>query len=117
MPWVYDPHSGGNKIPVRQHEALRARAHAFERTRKWYPKCQLSLRFNGHFCYIDVVENGEKNPSPLARLRYFREDGLSMAFYTWSNERYEPCILSNGKWDGTIEEAIETCEPFLSGSF
>jgi len=117
MPWVYDPQSGGNKIPVNQYDALCKQAQAFERTRKWFPKCQLSLRFKGQFCYVDVLEQGEKAPSPLARLRYFRDNDWTMAFYTWSQERYEPCFLYNGKWEGTLEQAIETCEPFLSGSF
>ena len=117
MPWYFNPQSGGNKIPVNRYEVLRAQAQAFAVTRKWYPKCELSLRLKGQFCYVDVLERGETVPSPLARLRYFRDNEWSMAFYTWSHERYEPCILSNGQWQGTLEQAIETCEPFLLDSF
>ena len=117
MPWYFDPQSGGNKIPVNRYETFRAQAQAFGHTRKWFPRCQLSLRFKGQFCYIDVLEQGETAPSLLARLRYFRDNEFSMAFFTWSHERYEACVFSNGKWQGTLEQANETCEPFLSGSF
>lgn len=117
MPWYFNPQSGGNKIPVNRYETLRAQLQAFASTRRWFSKCQLSLRFKSQFCYVDMLESGETEPSPLARLRYFRENEWSMAFFTWSSERYEPCVLSNGKWQGTMEEIIETCEPFLLGSF
>jgi hypothetical protein len=116
MPWYYDPQSGGTKIPSKLYEKVRTQAESFERTRKWYPKSRLSLRFKGQFCYVDVLEQGETAPSPLVRLRYFRDNDWSMAFFTWSHERYEPCVLFNGKWQGTLEETIETCEPFLLGS-
>lgn len=117
MPWYFDPQSGGNKIPVNKYETLRAQLQAFALTRKWFPKCQLSMRFRSQFCYVDVLEPGEASPSPLARLRYFGENEWSMAFFTWSSERYEPCVLLNGKWQGTLEQVIEACEPFLLGSF
>ncbi len=116
MPWYYDPQSGGIKIPAHLYEKFREKAEVFERTRKWYPKCRLSLRFKGHFCYVDVLENGETSPSPLARLRYFRDNAWSMAFFMWSHERYEASVFFNGKWEGTLEQAIETCEPFISSS-
>lgn len=116
MPWYFDPQSGGNKIPVNLYETIRKRAETFEQTRKWLPKCKLSLRFKGTFCYVDVLEAGESAPSPLARLRYFNENNWSMAYFTWSHERYEPCVLFNGEWQGTLEQALETCEPILLGS-
>jgi hypothetical protein len=117
MPWYFDPQSGGNKIPVKQFDALRKQVQAFAQTRKWFPKSQLSLRFKGQFCYMDERKEGEARPWPLARLRYFRDNVWSMAFYTWSHERFEPSILCNGEWQGTMEQVIETCEPFLLGGF
>ncbi|MCI0558070.1 MAG: hypothetical protein MN733_06215, partial [Nitrososphaera sp.] len=89
-------------------------AQVFERTRAWYPESRLILRIKGQFCYVDVLEEGEASPSPLARLRYFRDNAWSMAFFTWSHERYEPTVFFNGAWEGTLEQAIETCEPFIS---
>jgi len=115
MPWCYDPHSGGQKIPSRSYDQFTKRVHAFASSRPWSSKVQLSLRFKRQFCYLDITESGETEASPLARLRYFRDEYWSMAFYTWSHMRYEPCALSNGKWEGTIEEAIATCEAFIVG--
>lgn len=82
MPWYFDPQSGGNKIPVDRYEKLRAQAEAFERTRGWFPRCHLSLRFKGQFCYVDVLEQEEAASSPLARLRYFQDNKWSLDFFT-----------------------------------
>ncbi len=30
-----------------------------------------------------------------------------MAFYTYSDERYEPCLFDSGRWEGTPEKALE----------
>jgi hypothetical protein len=115
MPWVYNPHTGGVKIPISRYDSILACVDAFERSRPWYPKTQLSVRFKSQFCYLDMIEEGEKDASPLARLRYFRDEHWSMAFYTWSHERYEPCAFSKGGFEGTLEDAIIACELFLMG--
>jgi len=36
-----------------------------------------------------------------------------MAFYTYSNERYEPCVFNNETFYGTPEEAFETSAIYL----
>jgi hypothetical protein len=36
-----------------------------------------------------------------------------MAFYTYSNERYEPCAFPNGTFHGTPEEAFEVGAVYL----
>ncbi len=51
-------------------------AEAFGRTRKCFTECKLSLRFKGQFCYVDVLEQGKTDPSPLARLRFFRDNAI-----------------------------------------
>lgn len=112
MPWYYDPQSGGNKIPPKLYDKLHARVHAYEKTRPWYPHFSLVLRFRTQFCYVDAVEEGKK-PFPIGRLRYFSEEKWSLAFYTYSHERYEPCYLHNDEWCGSIEQAIEPCEMYL----
>jgi hypothetical protein len=48
------------------------------------------------------------NPLHLCRLRYFgKEEGWSVAFFTYSNERYEPSLFPNGTLFGPPEEAFE----------
>ena len=36
-----------------------------------------------------------------------------MAFYTYSNEKYEPCMFRNGTFVGTPEEAFEIAAIYL----
>ena len=112
MPWVYDPHSGGTKIPPKNHEEICKQVESFARSRPWYPKIQLKLRFKSQFCYVDTVEEEDGRLFPLCRLRHLYS-GWSMALFTYSNERYEPCIFPDGKWEGTIEAALNLCEPFI----
>lgn len=108
MPWYFDPQSGGKKISPDQYEHWRKCIEAFSQSRSWCSKHKLSVRFKAQFCYVDVTEDGETSPSPLARLRYFNDERWSMTFFTWSNERYTPCILMTGQWQGTFEECLET---------
>ena len=52
----------------------------------------------------------------LCRPRYFGdEDAWSLAFYTYSHERYEPCVFHNGSFYGTPEEAFEVGSVYLQG--
>ena len=112
-PWVYDPQSGGNKIPSTLHEQICKQADTFARTRPWYPQIKLKLRFKRQFCYIDTIQKDDVRAFPLCRLRYFKSDSWSLALFTYSNERYEACVFSDGKWEGTLEAALELCEPFI----
>lgn len=134
--WVYDPHSGGVKIPaaVRWRTERRIRAHADAHYAGKFTR--LDIRFRGPLCYIDAYTEPEKPsasllralgetreqymrqqrnvPLHLCRLRYFgNEDRWSMAFYTYSNEKYEPCVFINGSFQGTPEEAFETGAIYL----
>lgn len=108
-PWFYNPHVGGVPIPpaVRLRTERRIRAYAEAHYRgKW---SRLDIRFRGALCYIDAyVEPQPHVPLHLCRLRYFRnEEAWSMAFYTYSHEKYEPCVFGNGTFHGTPEEAFE----------
>jgi hypothetical protein len=111
--YEYDPHSGGNKIPSQIHEALCKQAESFARSRPWHPRIQLKLRFRNQFCYVDTIEEGDKRLFPLCRLRHFNQHSWSLALFTYSHERYEPCFFSGGKWEGTFEAALEVCGPFI----
>jgi len=134
--WVYDPHSGGVKIPlaVRQRTERRIRAYADAHYAGKF--LRLEIRFRGALCYIDAYTNsaepsldllqtmGETRdqflerrrnvPLHLCRLRYFgNEERWSMAFYTYSHETYEPCVFDTSEDHGTPEEAFETAAVYL----
>ena len=127
--WVFDPHTGGNKIPdaVRRDTVARLEKHAAERFAGRYTR--LDIRFRGSLCYIDAftepvepserllrvtgetrddfIERLKSHPLHLCRLRYFDRDRWSLAFYTYSNEKYSPCAYANGTFFGTPEEALD----------
>lgn len=113
MPWYYDPHSGGIKIPLKIYDEICREAQAFACTRPWFPRIQLKLRFKSQFCYIDTKEEGDERVFPLCRLRHFQRENWSLALFTYSNERYEPCAFSNGKLEGTFQAALAICDPFI----
>lgn len=94
------------------------------------------MRFRNQLCYIDAYkeprlspdynaerwgESGEERlerlrnlPIHLCRLRYFgNEAQWSMAFFTYSNEKYSPCYFRNGTFFGTPEEAFEVSALYL----
>ena len=134
--WVYDPHSGGVKIPEAVRERTRDRILAHARKHYAGKYTRIDVRFRGQLCYIDAYKEPfvapDFDPSPLGvsreeylerqrnfpihlvRLRYFgKEDRWSMAFYTYSHERYEPSVFDNGTFEGTPEEAFDTGAVYL----
>ena len=134
--WVYDPHSGGVKIPplVRERTERRITEHAQKRYAGRYAR--LAIRFRGALCYIDAFVEPEEPtrgqlrslgetreqhvarlrdvPIHLCRLRYFGDENRwSLGFFTYSNERYEPCVFHNGSFHGTPEEALDVGAVYL----
>ncbi|PYU92165.1 MAG: hypothetical protein DMG25_12625 [Acidobacteria bacterium] len=105
--WVFDPQSGGQNIPRAVQEQTRERILAHAAKTRPEKASQVRIRFHGPFCYIDAQEPDSPYLMHLCRLRYFRPDNWSLAFYTYSNERYEPCVFGSGDWMGTAEEAFE----------
>jgi hypothetical protein len=110
--WCFDPQYGGNKIPSNLQKIITEQVDAYASQQVWSRKFQLKIRYRNQFCYLDASENG-KEPFPIGRLRYFSDNTWSLAFYTYSNEQYQPCVFKNGKWQGTIEEAIDVCSVYL----
>lgn len=114
-PWVYNPHAGGIKIPpaVRLRTERRIRAYAEAHYGGTFSR--LDIRFRGALCYVDAyIEAQPHAPLHLCRLRYFRnEEAWSMAFYTDSHEKYEPCMFGNGTFHGTPEQAFEIAAIYL----
>lgn len=137
MPWIPDPNHGGIKIPeaVKQRTTARLETHAAEHYAGKYTK--LDIRYRKQFCYIDAytepyisedftppsfssheeyVEHVRNIPVHLGRLRYFGdENAWGYAFYKYSDEKYELCILTNGDFYGTPEEAFDTGAVYLQG--
>jgi hypothetical protein len=113
---------------VRERTERRITQHRKKRYSGRYAR--LAIRFKGALCYIDAFVEpavptqkqlralGETReqylgrlrdaPIHLCRLRYFGDENTwSLAFFTYSNERYEPCVFHNGRSHGTPEEALD----------
>ncbi|MDI6783658.1 MAG: hypothetical protein QME64_06120 [bacterium] len=129
--WMRDPLSGGVKIPkdVQERTGKRIEEYAAKNYAGRYTR--LDIRFKGVFCYIDAYQEPDEpaksllkitgetreeylrrlseTPTHLCRLRYFGDvdEKWSLAFYTYSNEKYEPCIFANGSFYGTPEEGFD----------
>ena len=106
--WVFTPHRGGQKISPLLQEQTRLRI--LQHAAKTVPEkaSQLRVRFKGSFCYIDAQEPDSPEPMHLCRLRYMGSlSGWSLAFYTYSNEKYDPCVFRSGDFFGSPEEALE----------
>ena len=96
---------------------------------------RLEISFRGRFCYLDpfvepdtpsakdlamrgetLNEYGERVravPIHLCRLRYFDEDRWGLAFYTCSNEKYEPSVFDTGEFFGTPEQGLDVGAVYL----
>jgi hypothetical protein len=128
--WYFNPHTGGRPIPadVRDQTTRRIQSYAAKHYAGTYTR--IDVRFRGALCYIDAylepakptaamlrsrqesraeyLERHRSTPMYLCRIRYFgRDDRWSVAYYTYSHERYEPCTFENGSFTGTPEEAFE----------
>lgn len=123
--WVFDPDSGGKKIPeiVKRDIERRIHAVAIEQFSGRYKR--LEICFRSQFCYIDayteppISENLPETREEYLermrnthlhhwRLRYFGNDEWGFPFYTYSNEKYELSVFPNGQFIGTPEEAFFT---------
>lgn len=126
--WVFDPNSGGTKIPptVRAEIERRIRSVAEKKFSGRYTR--LEIRFKNQFCYIDaytdpslpdgwpptdwgetreeMIERLRRTPTHLCRLRYFGDDKWGFAFYTYSHEKYELSVYDDGQFTGTPERAF-----------
>jgi hypothetical protein len=133
--WVRDPHSGGVKIPETLKRATKARilAHAAKHYAGRYTR--LDVRFKGALCYIDAYREPDASgttwkitgetkeqyldrlrstPLHLCRLRHRGQDRWSVAFYTYSHERYEPTFFASGEDIGTPEAGLDVGAVYLT---
>ena len=133
--WTLDPQSGGKNIPENEKPVIRKQILAYAEANYQGKYSKIDIKFKGVFCYIDAYTEpyvGKKHstadfgetreqyinrlrntPTHLCRLRYFSIDRWSMAFYTYSHERYEPCLFSKGDWFGTLEEGFDIGAVYL----
>lgn len=133
--WVFDPHSGGKKIPPSRKQRVRARIQAHAEKHCAGKFTRIDVRFRGVFCYMDAYQEPEvsgkhptadfgesreeyierlrNTPIHLVRVRHFSEDKWSCAFYTYSHEKYEPTFFPSGDWFGTPEEAFDIGAVYL----
>lgn len=133
-----DPHVGGIKVPEDVAERVRIRIEIFANQNYGGKFIRLGIRFRGQYCYIDAYTEPEippdwppkewhetreqsterlrNTPTHLCRLRYFgNEEQWSLAFFTYSNEKYSPCVFPNGTFYGTPEEGFGVGATYLIG--
>jgi hypothetical protein len=128
--WIFDPDSGGKKIPEAVKGRTEARIRRVAEAHFAGRYTRLEIRFRGQFCYIDAYtepapltpdwpppdwpetreeyqERLRDTPRHLCRLRYFGdEEGWGFAFYIYSGERYELAVFPSGEFFGPPEEAV-----------
>lgn len=127
--WMRGPHIGGKPVPAAVQ--LDTKQRILEHAAKFYAGryTRIDVRFRGVFCYIDAYcepdpptqglldvfgETEEQYykrlravPIHLCRMRYFGDqESWSVAFYTYSNERYEESFFAHGGPYGTPEDAL-----------
>lgn len=138
-PWVYDPHSGGIKISARVKESTQRRILTYAEEHYAGKYNRIDVRFRNYFCYIDAylepcvpekfdqkleelygctreerIEFLRKVPTHLCRLRYHGdEEKWVMAFYSYSNNSYQPSVFDNGTFHGTPEEGFASSAMYL----
>ena len=135
--WMQSPPgTGGVSIPPAVQAKTRERIEKYAAEHYAGKYIRLDIRFNGKFCYIGAYtepppfhpipglpETEEEyrarilsEPNPLCRLRYHGgDDRWDMAFYKYSDEKYELCVLDTGKFFGTPEEGFETAASVYLG--
>jgi len=127
--WTFAPHSGGSKISPALQLSTHARIERYAEQHYAGLYTRIDVRFRGALCYIDAFTEpaqpsrdqlrslGEsiegylarlrETPTRLCRLRYFAgRDLWSVALYSYSSERFEPCILPTGEYCGNPEECF-----------
>jgi hypothetical protein len=126
--WMFDPNSGGMKIPPAVQEKVEKRILAIAEKEFKGKYTRLDIRFRNQFCYIDAftepvfspgwppadgpetreehIRRMRETPVHLCRLRYFGDDKWGFAFYTYSNEKYELSMYDDGQFTGKPERAF-----------
>jgi hypothetical protein len=126
--WVFDPNYGGEKIPPGVQKDIQRRIQKVAEEQFQGRYTRLDIRFRRQFCYIDAytdpflsdnwpppdwpetreeyIQRMRETPTHLCRLRYFGGDKWGFAFFTYSNEKYELSVFSDGQFIGSPEDAF-----------
>lgn len=126
--WLFDPNSGGKKIPPAIQAEVERRIHKVAEEHFNGRYTRLEIRFRNQFCYIDaytepsISENWplpdwpetrdeyiarmRSTPTHLCRLCYFGDDRWGFAFFAYSSEKYELSMFPSGEFLGTPEDAF-----------
>ena len=135
--WVYNPHTGGQKIKALDQPLIRERLQAYAQKHYAGKFTRLDVRFRGALCYVDAYTEPASPSKALLKLRgetkeqYFKfmrnlpthlcrlrrlhgDDRWSVAFYAYSSERYEPCLFPGGSWTGTLEDGFDVGATYLT---
>ena len=113
---MFDPHSGGVKLSQSSKIEVENRIQRYADQNLKNKSDRIEVRFRGALCYVNAWQaesDGEEFRFPLCRLRHFDMERWSVSLFTWSNEKYEPCIFPSGEWFGTIEDCLELGTTFL----
>lgn len=137
--WVFNPDSGGRKIPPTVQAAVERDLRAAAEKHFAGRYTRLAIRFRSQFCYIDAytepppltpswppanwpetreayMERLRNTPTHLCRLRFFGPDRWGFAFYTYSHEKYELSMYPTGDFFGTPTEAfLVAANVYLNG--
>jgi len=135
--WMFDPHSGGTKISPQLQKTIEQRIQQYAQQQYAGKFVRIDLRFKSQFCYIDAytepciyephnvelfgpkeeyVERLRNTPTHLVRLRFLGNmEAWSVAFFKYSDMKYEPCLFDNGEWTGTLEQAFDIGAVYLEG--
>jgi hypothetical protein len=133
--WVYDPGSGGMKVPPKVQTDVTKRINQVAEENYKGRYIRLDIRFKSQFCYIDAfvephlaegwpppgwdetreeaLDRMRNAPTHLCRLRYFGNDEWGFAFYTYSQEKYELSVYPNGEFTGKPEHAFLAAAVYL----
>ena len=135
--WMSSPHRGGSRVSSSLQEETRRRVLAHANANYAGRFERIDVRFRGALCYVDAYVEPERptkallrlrgetkedyyrqfreTPIHLCRLRYFSGRKLwSVAFYTYSHERYEPTLYASGEVYGTPEDAFDLAAIYLT---
>ena len=134
--WMSSPHTGGSHIPPHVREETRQRVLAYAATHYAGRYSRIDVRFRGALCYIDAYvepdppskaqlaarretkqqyyEHLREIPIHICRIRWFAgRQHWSVAFYTYSHERYEATFFPDGSMFGTPEDAFDVGAVYL----
>ncbi len=134
--WMRDPDSGGVTIDEDAKRLTEKRINLYAETNFAGRYTRLDIRFRGKFCYVDAYTEPEP-PGPgwppegvsesreeymerrrgvpwhLFRLRYYGdENSWGLAFYSYSDNKYDTSVFPDGEFFGTPEDAFEAAAEF-----